>query len=349
MKAAVYYNNKDIRIEEVPKPVINADELLVKTIACGLCGGEAMEWYHIQRAPKVMGHEPAGIIEEVGRDVHGYSVGDRIFVNHHAINVNSHLSIRGHYTKDHEYHRSRLDPGGMCEYFKISADHIRTSIIRLPDDLPFGEATVLEPWGCVIGGLKKSNIQPGDTVAVVGCGFMGQGFIHMAHLFGAGKVIACDLSDYRLEKALEAGANATINPGKVDPVDALRTLNGGREADVVISTVPSVRVIEQAYSMVYTGGTLHINAPSPVNEVWQFRPNDMYTKEITITTKYSADHEDIYQLFELIQSGKVNPSLGITHRFGLAGIQEAFELLVKGGESLKSVLYPHGIDKEIRI
>ena len=349
MKAAVYYNNKDIRIEEVSKPVINPDEILVKTIACGLCGGEAMEWYHIQRAPKVMGHEPAGIIEEVGRDVRGYSVGDRIFVNHHAINVNSHLSIRGHYTKDHEYHRSKLDPGGMCEYFKISADHIRTSIIRLPDDLPFGEATVLEPWGCVIGGLKKSNIQPGDTVAVVGCGFMGQGFIHMAHLFGAGKVIACDLSDYRLEKALEAGANATVNPGKEDPVDALRSLNGGREADVVISTVPSVKVIEQAYNMVYTGGTLHINAPSPVDEVWQFRPNDMYTKEITITTKYSADHGDIYQLFELIQSGKVNPSLGITHRFGLNDIQEAFELLVRGGESLKSVLYPHGIDKEIQI
>ncbi|MBN2858761.1 MAG: zinc-binding dehydrogenase [Sphaerochaetaceae bacterium] len=348
MKAAVYYNNKDIRVEDVSKPVINDDEILVKTIACGLCGGEAMEWYHIQRAPKVMGHEPAGIIEEVGRHVQGYSVGDRIFVNHHAINVSSHLSIRGHYTKDHEYHRSRLDPGGMCEYFKISADHIRTSIIRLPDSFPFGEATILEPWGCVIGGLKKSNIQPGDTVAVVGCGFMGQGFIHMAHLFGAGKVIACDLSEYRLERALKAGANATINPGKEDPYEALRNLNEGREADVVISTVPSVKVIEQAYNMVYAGGTLHINAPSPVDEIWEFKPNDMYTKEITITTKYSADHTDIYQLFEFIQSGKVDPSLGITHRFGLDGIQEAFELLVKGEESLKSVIYPHGIDKEIR-
>lgn len=347
MKAAVYYNNKDIRIEDVEKPVITDDEILVKTIACGLCGGEAMEWYHIKRAPKVMGHEPAGIIEEVGKNVTGYKKGERIFVNHHVINVNSHLSVRGHYTKDEVYHKSKLNPGGMCEYFKISAEHIKTSIIKLPDTMPFGEATILEPWGCVIGGLKKSYIQPGDTVAVVGCGFMGQGFIHMAPLFGAGKIIACDLSDYRLEKAKEAGANDVINPNKENPIEAITKLNDGRKADVVISTVPFIGVIDQAYNMVHTGGTLHLNAPPPVDAEWSFKPNDMYTKEITITTKYSADHQDVYQLFEFIQSGRVNPSLGITHRFELEEIGEAFKLLVKGENSLKSIIYPHGKDKEI--
>ena len=348
MKAAVYYNNKDIRIEEVDIPQIGPDEILVKTIACGLCGGEAMEWYHIKRSPKVMGHEPTGIIEEIGKNVTGYKKGDRIFVNHHAINVNSHLSVRGHFTKDEVYHKSKLNPGGMCEYFKISPDHIKTSIIKLPDHMPYGEATILEPWGCVIGGLKKSNIQPGDTVAVVGCGFMGQGFVHMAHLFGAGKVIACDLSDYRLEKAKDAGAYYTMNPSKEDPVDALLRINEGRGADVVICTVPFVKVIAQAYSMVHTGGTLHINAPPPVEAVWEFKPNDMYSKEISITTKYSADHTDIYQLLGFMKAGAVDPSIGITHRFNLDGIEEAFHLLVKGEESLKSVIYPHGTEKELK-
>jgi L-iditol 2-dehydrogenase len=347
MKAAVYYNHSDIRVEDVDRPEIGPDEMLVKSIACGLCGGEAMEWYHINRAPKVMGHEPAGTVEEVGRNVTGYEKGDRIFVNHHVSNLNSHLSIRGHYTRDSVYRSSKLIPGGMCEYFKLSADHIRTSVIKIPDDMSYATATILEPWGCVIGGLKNSNILPGDTVAVVGCGFMGQGFVRMAHLFGAGKVIGCDLSDYRLKKAEIAGANGVINPSKEDPVEALKALNEGREADVVICTVPFVKVIEQAYKMVYTGGTLHLNAPTPPDDVWELRPNDLYSKEITITTKYSADHNDIYQLFQLLKAGKIDPSFSITHRFNLDEIGEAFRLLVQAKESLKAVIYPHGIDKEI--
>ena len=257
--------------------------------------------------------------------------------------MNSHLSRRDHYTLENYYHRSKLSPGGICEYFKISADHIRTSLFKIPEYISFEEATILEPWGCVIGGLKTSNIQPGDTVAVVGCGFMGQGFVQLAPLFSAGKVIACDFSDYRLEKAIQSGANGVFNPLREDPIEALKKLNEGREADVVISTVPSVKAIEQAYKMVHKGGTLHLNAPPPQNSIWSLSPNDMYFKEISITTKYSADHMDIYQLFEFIKAERINTSIVITHRFELSGIHEAFDLLVKAGDSLKSIIYPHGI------
>ena len=346
MKAAVYYNNRDIRIEAVAIPEIGPGEMLVKTIACGLCGGEAMEWYHSKRAPKVMGHETAGIVAEVGKRVTLFKKGDRIFVNHHVSYLNSHLSMRGKYTKDHNYHKSHLDPGGMCEYFRVTEDHVGNSTILLPDDMDFGQATTLEPWGCVIGGLKAACIQPGDTVAVVGSGFMGQGFVHLAPLFGAGQVIACDLSDFRLEKARQAGASAVINSSKEDPIEALKSLNDGRGADVVISTVPLNSVIDQAYRMVHIGGTLHLNAPPPPEAVWSFSPGDMYFREINITTKYSADHIDIKQAFNFLKSSRMKPEFAITHRFPLEGIHEAFDLLLKGDKSLKSIVYPHGIEGE---
>jgi L-iditol 2-dehydrogenase len=344
MKAAVYYNNSDIRIEDVPVPEINDNEILVKTIACGLCGGEAMEWYHIKRAPKVMGHEPAGIIVKAGKNVQNFKEGDRVFVSHHVPQLNSHQSLRGHFTKDDAYKKSELKPGAMCQYFKASAAHVINGTFRLPDDLDFGVATLLEPWGCVLGGLKVARIMPGDTVAVVGCGFMGQGFVHLSRLFGAGLIFACDLSDWRLEKALGMGASYTINPTKEDTVEKLRSLNHGRRADVVIMTVPAVKALEQAFVMAETGATIHMNAPPPVDQSMPFNPFDMYDRELELTTKYSADQNDIYQLFRLFEAKRLEGEKAITHCFELEEIATAFALLLKGNESLKSIIYPNGIN-----
>lgn len=343
MKAAIYYNNQDIRVEERPIPQIGDGDLLVKTIASGLCGGEAMEWRQIKHAPKVMGHEPAGVVVDVGKDVSGFEVGDRVFVNHHVARLQDHRSLRGHFTREPLYGKTELDPGTMCEYFRAPAQNIQTDAHVIPENVSFAKATVLEPWGCVIGGLKVAGIQPGDTVAVVGCGFMGQGFVHMAPLFGAGQVIALDFSEYRLEKAKIMGATTTINPKTEDGVEAIRELTDGNLADVVIVTVPNVKAWEQGYSLVGVGGTIHFNAPPPGSQTWSINPERLYFDEITITTKYSADHTDTYQVLRWLASERINPDPVLTHHFELDGIGEAFELLLKADQSLKSVIYPHGI------
>ncbi len=342
MKAAVYYSYHDIRVEERQIPEIGPDDILLKTLACGLCGGEAMPWYK-KGEPKVLGHEPAGEVVEVGRNVTDYKIGERLFVNHHVGRMNSHWSLRGHFTRDPYYSTTRLDPGAMCGYFRVSAAHLRTDVHRLPDSMSNEVATTIEPWSCVIGGLKTCGIQPGDTVAVVGAGFMGQGFIHMAPLFGAGKVVALDFSDWRLEKARELGATHTINPKKTDAVEELRALNNGLLADTVIVIAPSQKAWEQALELTEVGGTLHLGAPLAPEVQWTRDGNRAYFDEITVTSKYSGDHRDTYSYFRLLDAGRIQVDKAITHYYDIADAATAFQTLVDAGESLKIMVYPHGI------
>jgi len=341
MTAAVYHGIDDIRIEQRPVPEIGPDDILLKTLASGLCGGEAMAWYK-KSQPKVLGHEPIGEVVELGTNVTDFRLGERLFVNHHVGRVQSHLALRGHFTRDPFYSAMKLDPGGICDYYRVTAQHLRMDVHRIPDHVTNAEAVTIEPWSCVVGGLKHCNIQPGDTVAVVGAGFMGQGFVHMAPLFGAGKVFALDFSDWRLAKAREFGATHTINPKTDDAVQALRDANDGRLADSVIVIAPFAAAWAQAEALVEPGGTLHLGAPLAPGEQWARDGNRAYFDEITVTSKYSADHTDTYSYFRLLAAGRIDAKRAITNHFDIKDSAKAFEMLVKAEKSLKIVVYPHG-------
>ena len=342
MTAAVYHALDDIRIEKRPVPRIGAGEILVKTLACGLCGGETMAWYK-KSEPKVLGHEPVGEIVEVGAGVTDFRVGDRVFVNHHVGRINSHLSRRGHFTRDPFYSSMRIDPGGVCEYFRALPQHLAMDTHKLPDNISNEAAVTIEPWSCVISGLKVCHIQPGDTVAVVGAGFMGQGFVHLAPLFGAGKVIALDFSDWRLQKALEFGATHVINPKSEDAVEALRAANNGRLADTVVVIAPFPQAWDQALKLVEVGGCLHLGAPLAPGTDWVRDGNAAYFDQITVTSRYSSDHTDTYSYIRLLEAGRIDADRAVTHRFDIADSAKAFKMLVEAEKSLKIAVYPHGI------
>jgi len=341
MRAAVLHGVDDIRIEDVPVPEIGSGEMLLKTRACGLCGSETMAWYKTE--PRVLGHEPSAEVVELGAGVTDYRIGDRVFVNHHVGRVDSHLSRRGHFTRDPFYRTMRLDPGGACEYFRVTAQHLAMDTHLLPETVTDEEAVTIEPWSCVLSGLKVSNIQPGDTVAVVGAGFMGLGFIHLAPFFGAGKVVSLDFSDWRLDRARSYGATHTINPGNGDTVDALRTVNKGRLADTVVVTAPFPSAWRQAVDLVEVGGCLHLGAPLAPGEDWIRDGNRAYFDQITVTSRYSSDHMDTYSYIRLLEAGRINARDAISHRFPLEDSAEAFRLLVEARESTKIVIYPHGV------
>jgi L-iditol 2-dehydrogenase len=170
MKAAVYHSLDNIKVEDVPKPEISQDEILVKTKACGICGSDLMEWYLRSRAPLVLGHEPAGIISEVGDKVEDFRVGDRVFVHHHVACLKCHYCIRGNYTMCERFGKTHIVPGGFAEYFRVPAPNLQIDTLEIPNSFSFEEATLIEPVACCIRALRKYSVQPSDVVAIIGAG-----------------------------------------------------------------------------------------------------------------------------------------------------------------------------------
>ena len=341
MSAAVYHGPDEIRIEQPPLTRIGPGETLLQTPACGLCAGEAMPWYKSQ--PQVLDHEPIGEVVKVGTGAADFRVGDRVFVNHHVGRINSHLSRRGHFTRNPFCGAMKLDPGGVCEYYRVSAQHLALDDRRLPDGISNKAAVTIELWSCVLSGLKVCNIQPGDTVAVVGAGFIGQRFIQLAPLFGAGNVIALDFSDRRLERAREFGATHTINPGNEDAAGALREINDGRLADTVVAIAPYAPVWEQALKLVEIGGCLHLGAPLPPETSWVRYGHAAYFDQIAVTSRCSSDHTDTSSYIRLQYAGRVQADRAVTRRFDIREAGEGFRLLVKAEHTMKVAVYPHGV------
>jgi L-iditol 2-dehydrogenase len=339
MRVAVYYTNRDVRVEERPIPQIGPGEVLVKTEACGLCGGEAMEWYLAPRAPKILGHEPAGVIVEVGAGVTGFAVGDRVFVHHHVPCHVCRDCQRGAETFCATYSQTHVDPGGFADYFRVPAENV-PEMLRLPDHVSFEEASVIEPMSDCLYGMQTLRVVSGDTIAIQGSGFMGLCFVQLARLYPFARIIALDFNDWRLERAREMGATHTINPQREDAPAVLWDINGGRLADAVVSTAPSAKAWEAALGLVGTGGTLHINAPPHPDERVRIDPNHLYFSGITINHSYSSTKAETNAVLELIASGRVDAKSLITHRFGLDGAADGIGLIVTAGESIKSVIIP---------
>ncbi len=339
MKVARYYSRHDIRLEEVPVPQIGPGEILVQVEACGLCGSDLMEWYTAEKAPTVLGHEPAGVVAEVGQGVTGFEVGDRVFAHHHVPCFTCHHCLRGYYTLCETFKATRLDPGGFAEYIRVPALNVERDVLKLPPGMSFAEATLIEPVATCIRGIERANIQTGDTVVVIGAGVAGVIHVQLARILGAGMVLITDFAPFRLEMARQLGADFAIN-AREDVLAALKESNEGRGADVVVVTAGSIQAMEQGMALAGGGATVLLFAPSSPKAVLPVSPHRLLFSEITIVSSYSCAPLEMRQAFTLIRKGRIRVRELITHRFGLARVGEAIQLAIEAGESLKIVITP---------
>jgi len=339
MKVATYYSRQDIRLEDVPVPKLGPSEILVQVRACGLCGSDLMEWYVKEKAPAVLGHEPAGVIAEVGQGVTQFEVGDRVFAHHHVPCFTCHHCLRGYYTLCETFKATHLDPGGFAEYVRVPALNVERDVLKLPPDMSFAEATLIEPVATCIRGIERANIQTGDTVIVIGAGVAGLVHMQLARVLGAGLIVITDFSEFRLEIARRLGADSAIN-AREDVLTALKELNEGRAADVVIVTAGSIEAMAHGMALAGGGATVLLFAPSPPEATLPVSPFRLLFSEITIAASYSCSPVETGQALKLIQGGRIKAEELITHRFDLTGVGEAIRLASEAGESLKIVIIP---------
>jgi len=338
MKAAVYYSQKDIRIEEIPTPKIGRGEVLVEMKACGICGSDLMDWYLKNRAPLVLGHEPSGVIVEKGRDVKNFDVGDRVFVHHHVACLKCHYCTHGDYTLCEQFHNTNIIPGGFAEYFKVPAPNLNLDTLKIPDGISFDEATLIEPVGCCLRAIKKCGIQKGDSVAIIGAG--ATGIIHtvLAKVFGAGKVVVSDLIDFRLRAAQKFGANVVVNPLNTSLKEVVKAETDGRGVDLAIVTAPSLEAYKAGLGVCRKGGKLCVFAPTEPGKFLEISPKELFFNELQIIPSYSTSHVETREALELVKSEKIRVRELITHRYSLLDAAKAFKTALEDKESLKIVV-----------
>lgn len=340
MRVAMYYSNKDVRLEETPKPEIGEGELLIKIEASGICGTDCLEWYRIHKVPLVLGHEIAGVVAEAGRGVKGYKTGDRVAASHHVPCGECKFCRAGHETVCDTLRKTNFFPGGFSEYVRLPKINVEKGVYRLPDSVSFEDATFIEPLACVLRGQRLANFRKGVAVLVVGSGISGLLHIKLAKLNGASKIFATDISDFRLAAAKNAGADHVMHAKDYTP-EALKKLNGGFLADFVIICAGAPSAIEQALKSVERGGTVLFFAAAGKGELIPLSINDIFWRnEITLTSSYAASPDDHREALEKISSHKIAVRDMITHRLPLKDTITGFKLVSEAKDSIKVIIEP---------
>jgi L-iditol 2-dehydrogenase len=340
MRAAVYYSNRDVRIEERPRPAAGPGELVFRVMASGVCGSDVMEWYRRAKAPIVLGHEVAGEVVEIGAGLAGFAAGDRIVTTHHVPCNECRYCRAGQHPVCDTLRRTSFDPGGFAEYVRLPAINVARGTFAVPRDVTYEEASFVEPLACVARGQRIAGGVAGKTVAVLGSGISGLLHILWAEAHGAARIVATDIHPFRIAAAERAGADVALDAGRHDVASGIREANGGRSADLVVVCTAAVAAVGQALHAVDRGGTILFFALFPPGTTYPFPAYELGRDGITIVHSYAGPPADMRAALDAIAARRVNVASLITHRLPLAEAATAFRLVAEAADSLKVIIEP---------
>jgi 2-desacetyl-2-hydroxyethyl bacteriochlorophyllide A dehydrogenase len=336
MKAAVFYGPRDIRVEEVEKPTVEPYEILVKVRACGICGSD-MHTYKLgifrevglptKSGGMILGHEYAGDVVEAGAQVQGVKVGDRVIA----------LSLGG----------------GMAEYVKVFT-FLNGNVFHMPKEMTYEEATTVEPLAVSLHATNVAAPEKGETVLIVGAGIIGLGILQVLKVRGSNKVIMVDLSPPRRALAKRLGADFVIDPSAGQLFDQVMQIVGPAPTTYssvqtcAINTaidcvglmvgVPGPSVVEQLLPIVREGGKVVL--VGAYEDKVALDLNMIMGKGLKVLGSIAYLPQEFAEAIELVQTARVDRKTLISKVFSLDQAKEAFELQLKGGETVKVILRP---------
>ncbi|GFN35335.1 zinc-dependent dehydrogenase [Tepidimicrobium xylanilyticum] len=345
MKAAVLEELKTIVVKDVPDPICEDGDVIVKVHACAICGTDLRTFNFGHRnivLPHILGHEISGEIVEVGKNVNNFKVGDTVSV-YPAIACNECDWCRRGYQVRCENTLQIGDelPGGFAQYVRIPEKGVKNgSLIAIPKNMDHKQAALAEPLGCVLNGQELSDIGLGDTVVIIGAGPIGCMHAMLAKAQGANKVIMADIKDERLELAKRVNADYYVNSSKENLLEKILEFNDGRKADVVIVACNVTKVVEDSLELLDWEGRLSIFAGMPKdNSMVTVDANIVHYKDIKLVGSYGSTYWQHVTALNLIKDGVLDIKNIITHELPLEDIDKGLEL-VRKGESLKVVVIP---------
>jgi L-iditol 2-dehydrogenase len=287
-------------VVEVPRPEPGPGELLVRVQACGVCGTDLLKLYTPTiTKPVQLGHEVVGTVAAIGSGVHGWSIGQRLALAHHAPCYACHFCRHGAYSMCPTFKNSNIQPGGFSEYVRLPAPLVGQTALAIPDSIPDERAVFLEPLACCLRALKRvPALLPGDTVIVVGAGTIGVLFVALLQQ-RAVHTIALELRADRRAEVQAWGARG-LDPTRLDLHPSVRAATHGRGADLVILTVANAATVAQAFALVRDGGTLLVFGAQPTDSLATLDLWDVYRRELVVLSSYSPSPADLHEALHLL-------------------------------------------------
>lgn len=339
MKAAVVYDENDIRITEIPTPNLGPGQVLIKVRGSGVCatdvkilGGSGLP----KELPTILGHEVAGTIHAIGEGVSGLKINQRVAVYPIAACGECFFCDRGRFSLCLKpYGLGHGADGGFAEYLIVPEQIVNLGGIVDIDDMPFDIAAMIEPTACCIAAARQCGTKAGDNVLILGCGPLGLLHTVISKDKGA-RVIVLDINEERLGKAKEMGADISLNPDKVDVFEELRNLTH-IGADIVIAAVGSAEVVEKFLPLVRNGGVYNIFAGTPKGKTINLDPRWLHYGEIILTGTFGSSLDHFRSSYEFLRENADVVSKVISERCALDDILNAVER-VKKGTALKSII-----------
>ncbi|MGA7567037.1 MAG: alcohol dehydrogenase catalytic domain-containing protein [Terriglobales bacterium] len=346
MQAVVYRGVNDVRMEEVPVPEIGSGEILVRVHTCGICGTDLKKIATgSHSAPRIFGHETAGVVVKVGKGVRRFSVGDRVVVFHHIPCGECFYCRHKTFAQCATYKKvgctAGFEPsgGGFAEFVRVMDWIVEKGTVRIPDGVSFEQACFLEPVNTCIKGIGALRLEAGETVLLIGQGPIGLILAILAKRAGA-RVITSDLHPARLTIANSFGLKFTVDASRADAGEAVRGMTEGRGADAVVLAVGGSGLIRPAIDAARPGGRILLFAQTVRDEV-VIDPAAVCVDEKSLLGSYSASVELQEESVRFVMNREMDLERLISHRFPLRSGVEALNLAAHPQpDSMKIVIQP---------
>ena len=340
MKTAFVKEPSVISVRETEKPVLDPGDLLVQMHACGICGSDLEKVFGQYGQPSMrLGHEPAGVIIDVGSDVTEFKKGDRVFTHHHVPCYSCHMCIHGNETMCQKYYESNLSPCGLSEQYVVPNWNVsHGGVLKLPDSMTFEEAAMIEPLACCVRAWTKYSYQKNDSIAIFGVGPTGMMHVMIAQAKKFSKIFCFDVNDFRLNFAKKFNVTNIINSTNEKRKQKILEHTDDRGVDVAIVATSSLRALDDAIDMVRKGGAVMMfGVPSKGAKI-NLDMSKIYSKEISLVTSYAASDHDTKEALQLINSGQIDVKKLVTHTYQIDDTQKAFEHARSGKNAMKIII-----------
>jgi L-iditol 2-dehydrogenase len=340
MKASVFYDVDDFRMEDIETPVIGNGEVLLKLKACGLCGTDIHKAIHKTVNPEnILGHEYAGEIVKVGEGVTKFKIGDRVVGAIHVPCFTCHYCQRQQYTLCPEFKETNIEPGGFAQYIRLSERHVRHLLFKIPDKMSFQYASLAEPVACCIHGQKAADIRPGDNVLIMGAGPIGLIHGQLLKNKNVSNVIISDVSAYKLSKAKEFGIDHTVNIKHESLKDVVDKVTKHEGVDTVIIAAGVSSLLQEAIQLLRRGGRVICFSPFDKNPEVTIDAGRFFKDEISIVGTYSVSPYEFEEAILHISNGIIDAENMITHEMTIEQVGEAIALAgIPDAEVIKVVI-----------